>query len=1131
MKTYLFLLLVCFVNTAFGTNYYFSTKYGDDTRTSSQASHSSTPWKTLNKLNAFSTNLQPGDSVLFNRNETFYGSIIVNKSGTASLPIIFGAYGSGNRPIITSFVTLSGWKANSSYSGVYDCAANAALGSELNMVILNEVEQGIGRYPNANADNKGYLIFESHVGYTSITDKNLPSSPNWTGAQLVIRSARWMLDRDLITSQSGSTINYKALSEPRDGYGYFIQNHIKTLDQFGEWYYNPSTKKLSMYFGANNPSSYTIKATSISNLLSSSSKNNLVVDNLTFKGANTENIHIYSGSNIVIQNCGILFSGTDGVNASGTNFRLENCTVLNSNNDGVNVSGADAPVVRNNLVKNSCSIAGMGLSGNGYGVGIKNGRKGFTEYNQVIYSGYNAMSLGGDYSVIKNNFIDSFCLVKDDGAGIYTSNHANITNTGRKILGNIILNAIGAPQGTTAVNFASSAEGIYLDDDANGVEITGNTVANCNRGIYLHNTRNITVKNNTSYNNINGQLYMKHDNLGDPLRNHTITNNIFFSRISTQLASSFLTKDNDLGSIGSLDSNYYARPIDDKTSISNTTYLYTSNQSSIKLDLQGWKSESNLDYSSKKSAKQIRPYTVNSIIGSNKVTNGSFSGNDVSYIGSSATWQNSGVLDGGYAKITPPSAPSSIIFSVGAVSSSKKYLLSFSLKGTSSMSISAYLRGSDYSALAPGQLRMVSTSRTENEMLFTPSKDDSKGSLILSVDLKSSYYLDNIKLYEVDASITNPDDSIRFVYNTTNVKKTVSVDGNYMDVKGSKYSNSITLQPYSSAILIKADGAVSTAPTAPSVTLASPANNSVYSGPATISMSANATDHDGLINKVAFYNGTSLLHIEYKTPYTFSWQNVPVGSYVLTAKATDNSGNVTTSSKVSVSVIDDIAPTVKITSPIVDASFTESANILMSADAIDKDGSIYKVQFYNGNTLLHTEYKAPYSYYQTLPAGSYKIIAKATDNDGLRTTSSSVSITVLSLTSASVMSSSNQLDTSDQTVARRNAGNMSSSVINNDIGKSSTINLSKGDSSKLSDFKLYPNPATNSINLYFDKLQTYQKASIVIQNVSGATLKKFPIVISGKTIQVNISTLPIGVYIINLSTKNFSINKRFIKVK
>src|SRR3954447_26306731 len=96
------LLAATFVNVSTkGANYYFSASQGDDSRTATQAQNPNTPWKTLSKLNSFFASLKPGDSVLFKRDDTFFGSITIAVSGTSSAPIILGAYGSGNRPIIS----------------------------------------------------------------------------------------------------------------------------------------------------------------------------------------------------------------------------------------------------------------------------------------------------------------------------------------------------------------------------------------------------------------------------------------------------------------------------------------------------------------------------------------------------------------------------------------------------------------------------------------------------------------------------------------------------------------------------------------------------------------------------------------------------------------------------------------------------------------------------------------------------------------------------------------------------------------------------------------------------------------------------------------------------------------------
>jgi hypothetical protein len=89
---------------------------------------------------------------------------------------------------------------------------------------------------------------------------------------------------------------------------------------------------------------------------------------------------------------------------------------------------------------------------------------------------------------------------------------------------------------------------------------------------------------------------------------------------------------------------------------------------------------------------------------------------------------------------------------------------------------------------------------------------------------------------------------------------------------------------------------------APTVSIASPSNGAAFTAPASITINANAADSDGTVASVAFYQGSTLLGTDTSSPYSFSWTNVAAGSYSLTARATDNSGAVTTSSIVNVTV-------------------------------------------------------------------------------------------------------------------------------------------------------------------------------------------------------------------------------------
>jgi parallel beta-helix repeat protein len=571
MKILLFLFFILIISSSYATNYYFSTTSGNDDRTPSEAKNSSTPWKTIDKLNSFFSSLQPGDSVLFKRGETFYGSIRVNKSGASNAPIFIGAYSKGNRPVITSLVTLTNWVAKG--NGIWE-SNNSSLGSTVNMVLLNGVEQEMGRYPNSDAPDNGYLTFESHINKTSITDNQFTSAINWAGAELVIRSRRWVLDRNIITSNSGGTISYigSSIYEPYDNYGYFIENSIKTLDKFGEWYYNPSTEKLSIYFGTNNPLSYVVEATTKNNLVSSANYSNIVFDNLAIKGGNGTGFSIKNGTNITIQNCDILFSGQDGVVVNGhTNFKIENCTIKNSNNNGIKFGyNVNNSIIRNNKILNTALITGLISTGDANGLALyANGDNNNIEYNEIRNTGHIGISFKGNNVTVKNNFVDSFCLTKDDGSGIYSYTDY-VAYKGSKIIGNIVMNGIGAVAGTG--NSLYSTAGIYLDHNTSNLEIENNTLINCrDYGIYLHNSSNMTIKNNTLYSNGRQQLNITQSKGTRALiRNNIVTKNILFSKLSTQAVMYFKSNENDVDLFGTFDSNYYVTPLNNRITIHNS---------------------------------------------------------------------------------------------------------------------------------------------------------------------------------------------------------------------------------------------------------------------------------------------------------------------------------------------------------------------------------------------------------------------------------------------------------------------------------------------------------------------------------------------------------------------------------
>jgi hypothetical protein len=217
--------------------------------------------------------------------------------------------------------------------------------------------------------------------------------------------------------------------------------------------------------------------------------------------------------------------------------------------------------------------------------------------------------------------------------------------------------------------------------------------------------------------------------------------------------------------------------------------------------------------------------------------------------------------------------------------------------------------------------------------------------------------------------------------------------------------------------------------TAPVVDIVTPRDGSMFLAPADIHICAMSAYFTDTVASVEFFAGTNILGVVTNSPiglggrehcrehgsyHCLIWTNVPPGTYVLTATATDLGGNTVTSAVVDISVVTNFPPRVCITKPHDGATILGPTNINICATAFDPDhGTVTQVEFFEGTNSLGVVTNVPTIYitnrhgvfainntsycetWTNVQPGAYTLTAVATDNDGAMTTSQPVDISVV----------------------------------------------------------------------------------------------------------------------------------------
>src|SRR6185436_17528044 len=142
-----------------------------------------------------------------------------------------------------------------------------------------------------------------------------------------------------------------------------------------------------------------------------------------------------------------------------------------------------------------------------------------------------------------------------------------------------------------------------------------------------------------------------------------------------------------------------------------------------------------------------------------------------------------------------------------------------------------------------------------------------------------------------------------------------------------------------------------------------------------------------------YNNGTNFVGAATSAPFSFTWVNAASGTNRIVAVASDNLG-AQGSSAVLVFFVN-IPPKVTIATPAEGESFAPGSNIVIHAVASDADGTVARVEFFEGATSLGVVTNAPFNLvWGDSELGAYSLRVVATDNRGMTTTSVPVTVNI-----------------------------------------------------------------------------------------------------------------------------------------
>lgn len=441
-------------------------------------------------------------------------------SGTEQTGITYRAF-EQERPVLIGGRRITGFKPGKGSILEADLAAQG-ITANFRQLFCNGRQMQLARYPNFDPQNPygggwAYADGKPVPMYAEVPDEDKHSlhyqtqdTRSWAhpeeGEVFVFPRYNWWNNIVRIQTIDPATRRItlaKDCSYPiRPTDRYYVRGLREELDAPGEWYLDAQTHKLSFWPPAD-AGELTVYAPELKTLLEIGPGTAFVTfRGITFECCEGTAIALKDTRQCLVAGCAIRNVGDyhgSGVSIGGGKHNgVAGCDISETGSHGVSISGGDRITLtpaENYADNNYIHHVGVFYK---QGVGVSLSGCGNRASHNLIHDGPRmGIMFAGNNLLIDSNHIRHVNLETADTGAVYTGGRDWIGSRGTVIRHNYFHDILGYGQEDGKWVSPHYAWGVYLDDNTGGVDVIGNIVARCVRGlVHFHNARDNRIENN-----------------------------------------------------------------------------------------------------------------------------------------------------------------------------------------------------------------------------------------------------------------------------------------------------------------------------------------------------------------------------------------------------------------------------------------------------------------------------------------------------------------------------------------------------------------------------------------------------------------------------------------------------------